>query len=352
MIGKKILLLLSISILSTFIEAAGDNSVLRKSDSYSLIEQGSPQWDNEFEDCIEISCNMTPFKRRTQRFNSPLLYGSQPLGGSNNSSLNWSGYAAMKGSATVLKPTFNSVTDVSGSWTIPSLITNPSADTFSSAWVGIDGVRNDVVEQIGTEHDIINGEVIYFAWFEQFPASAQKIDGFPVKPGDKIHARVTYQGMNDCQNDVFLLRIVNETRNVKFQIKQATLPGNPSHRMSAEWIVEAPSSPNELIAPFIEAPLTVNCLDILPLANFETIYFSNCQAIIDGRQGPIDDKHWTFTRITMTTGPTDGNVIKAVPSVLTHTDCNGSSRKNKCKKNSFSVSWKNAGILPFQLFCK
>ena len=55
-------------------------------------------------------------------------------------SSNWSGYA-------VTGTGFNMV---SGSWTVPTVICS-GLTTYSSQWVGIDGVNSDTVEQDGTD---------------------------------------------------------------------------------------------------------------------------------------------------------------------------------------------------------
>lgn len=188
-----------------------------------------------------------------------------------------------------------------------------------------------MVEQIGTEHDVIKGLPSYYAWFSLFPAPTQLIEGFPVNPGDKIEAIVAFKGRDDCGNNIFRLTIKNCTKKVKFSTVQHTLPGNPAHLSSAEWIVEAPA-------------IVVNsCLGILPLANFNTIPFSNCEATINGRTGPINDKHWTFDAITMIT--VNPIISKAIPSPL------GNSCFCKRKGSCFSLNWQASGPFPFDLLC-
>jgi hypothetical protein len=109
-------------------------------------------------------------------------------------SLNWSGYSAFTGTNANPNPTYDSVTGVLGSWTVPVLAASTGGDTFSSAWVGIDGFVSPVVEQIGTEHDVIDGVPSYYAWFEMFPADTQLIDGFPVDAETKLKRRLSTKG--------------------------------------------------------------------------------------------------------------------------------------------------------------
>lgn len=300
--------------------------------NFSLLNS---DFDSDEDDFAEIECSLFPIERKSH---APCF---QPVGASivqtvNSNSLNWSGYAAITGKSKKPNPTFNSVTEVSGSWVVPKLIPDVNGDTFSSAWVGIDGYSNAVVEQIGTEHDVINGASSYYAWFSLFPAPTQVIDGFPVKTGDIIEGRVHYKGQDDSGNSIFHLTIKNRTRKVKFSTTQHTLPGNPAHLSSAEWIVEAPGIVDPRIA----------CINFafLPLANFKKISFDKCKATINGREGGIKNKHWTFDAITMVSGTT----IKAIPSALrkeSHSEC------SKSKENSFNVKWANSGPFPFEVFC-
>ena len=76
-------------------------------------------------------------------------------------STNWSGYA-------VTGPN-GSVTDVKGTWMVPTLQSCTSATKYSSFWIGIDGYDSNTVEQIGTDFDCINGTPTYYAWFEFYP---------------------------------------------------------------------------------------------------------------------------------------------------------------------------------------
>src|SRR5215467_10329831 len=70
-------------------------------------------------------------------------------------STNWSGYAV----------TGANVTDVQGSWIVPTVLC-PGGSQYSSFWVGIDGFNSGSVEQTGTDSDCQNGVPTYYAWFE------------------------------------------------------------------------------------------------------------------------------------------------------------------------------------------
>src|SRR5262249_49908254 len=70
-------------------------------------------------------------------------------------SQNGAGWASLGG--TFLLPQAGAVSDVAGDWTTPTLKCE-SGNGDSSIWVGIDGMANNTVEQIGTEQDCVNGQ--------------------------------------------------------------------------------------------------------------------------------------------------------------------------------------------------
>jgi hypothetical protein len=214
---------------------------------------------------------------------------------------NWSGYAALAANSSGQA---GSVTDVRGSWIVPTVTGARRTTTYSSSWVGIDGYSDGTVEQLGTESDWTSKGQRNYAWFEMYPAGAYKINGFPVVSGDEISAEVTYVG-----NNVYQLTIVNYTHPASFVVPSSYTTSSSGLRTSAEWVVEAPSSFN----------------GILPLANFGTAYFSGCEATINGTTGPINTAGWFVDPLTMV-DPKGGT---ATPSGLT--DSAGTS--------SFSVTY-------------
>ena len=202
-------------------------------------------------------------------------------------SQNWSGYAA---ATSLTSPANNSVSAVYGSWIVPTL-SSASHNTWCSLWVGIDGYSSNSVEQLGTEHDWVNGHQSNYAWFEMYPNASYQINGFPVNNNDLISASVVYTA-----NGVFVLTIVNETHKVYTTIPTSYTTSISAQRSSAEWILEAPYSGG-----------------ILPLSHFNTASFSNCFAVINNIFGPINDHFWKDDMLTMTTS---GGAPKAVPTAL------------------------------------
>src|SRR5467141_4046937 len=86
---------------------------------------------------------------------------------SSGKAANWAGYVAATDLSVPLK---HSVTDVRGSWRVPTVVSSRTQDTASAIWVGIDGNSDRTVEQIGTEQDWTTGAPVYYAWFEMYPA--------------------------------------------------------------------------------------------------------------------------------------------------------------------------------------
>jgi hypothetical protein len=216
-----------------------------------------------------------------------------------STSSNWAGYAVEQGASVnsttgeLYGGTAGVVTDVQGTWVVPSVTGSRKSTGYSSVWVGIDGYDSSTVEQIGTEQDWIHGKKSYYAWFEMYPNAGYRILA-PVKPGDTMTAEVSYA---DGQ---FTLTItdtpVRGKRGWTFSITQSDF-STPAVRDSAEWIVEAPSA------------LTGSGLQLLPLADFGTVYFSDAQATLGSTTGSIST--WPYDAITMVDG-----TATATPSAL------------------------------------
>jgi hypothetical protein len=157
-------------------------------------------------------------------------------------STNWCGYVA-DGS---------NVMDVKGTWTVPGITPGGCGNSYSAAWVGIDGDNSNTVEQCGTEQDS-SGQ--YYAWYEMYPKGSATVG--PVSPGDVITAEVKFVGGGNFQ-----LTMTRTRNRSTVMILNTTQKLNQARRTSAEWIMEAPWSGG-----------------VLPLANFGTMGFSGCQSI-------------------------------------------------------------------------
>lgn len=214
---------------------------------------------------------------------------------------NWSGYGVpLEGSGVS-----DAFSQVSGTWTVPTVTGTGRTTTYSSAWVGIDGYSSSTVEQLGTEHDWSSGKQKNYAWFEMYPAGSYLITGFPVNVGDSISAQVLYVGQTTVQTgagkhkgtslqSVFQLSITNNTQGVYYVVPSSYTTTGSAEFSSAEWIVEAPSTGK-----------------ILPLANYSPIYFSNCYAT-GALRGSGSITNWPYDPLTMV-DPSGGT---STPSAL------------------------------------
>jgi hypothetical protein len=272
--------------------------------SVSIISSLAADITSGLSHFVELNCSFEPATSRNARRHHKKgdhghTHPHMPV--AEGLSLNWSGYAS---ATNLANPTANSVSAVSGIWTVPQLAPTPD-NTYSSFWVGIDGYGSNSVEQIGTEHDWSNGVQSNYAWFEMYPNPSYEIIGFPVNVGDLIQGEVEYIGNNE-----FKLSLVNYTRSIYAVIPYIYTTSSTAKRASAEWIVEAPS--------ISSGPL--------PLADFRTGAFMNCTATMNNVTGGIQSPQWQTDALTMIS---QSGTIKAVPSTL--------SQNNE----SFTVTWEH-----------
>ncbi len=166
-----------------------------------------------------------------------------------NISRNWAGYAAASGS----------FTGVTGTWTVPHLISSGSFGS-DATWVGIGGVHSRDLIQAGTEETSTqSGAVQYDAWIEMLPQASRPVQ-LGIKPGDSVTVSINQQGSNQ-----WLIQFQNNTTGETYQ----TTTHYSSSLSSAEWIEEAPSAGRGG--------------RILPLNNFGSVQFSGGTAVQNGK---------------------------------------------------------------------
>jgi len=216
-----------------------------------------------------------------------------------SSSQNWGGYAIETSFAA---PQKYAVSSAAGQWLIPTVTASGSANTYSSIWVGIDGYSDGTVEQLGTEQDWTPSGQQNYVWFEMYPKGAYEIVGFPIVPGDRFGAGVSFGGGGN-----FVLSITNFTQGVYYKVPARYTKSHNAQRSSAEWIVEAPYAGG-----------------ILPLADFGTVNLSDCRATLNNHTGALGDSAWQNDAIAMVTS---GGTTKAQPSALS------------ADGTGFSVTW-------------
>lgn len=229
---------------------------------------------------------------------STLLMNQKILGEKSFSSPIWAGYTVSKIDTNGL-PQEKSVNFVTGSWIVPSVDCSSTPNGYVAIWVGIDGYGSSTIEQIGTNSQCDNGKQLIYAWWETYPDPSKKINYFPVKPGDNIKAQVEFIG-----NKKFNLTITNLNTGKTFS-KIKKVPD--AQRTSGEWIIEAPQVQSQ----------------IQPLANFNSVTFTNAQAKIKGTMGKINNPSWRNYEIDMV----GDSVLKADTSPLTSSG------------DSFNVTW-------------
>ncbi len=198
-----------------------------------------------------------------------LIATQPPANPSSNASVDWAGYTAATDQANP-QPT---VTAVSGYWTVPQ-VSATLGDSFSAIWVGIGGVYDETLIQVGSEQDYYNGTPYYYAWYELLPDYSITIDTLNVSAGDTITATVS---LTDSAASLWTIEIHDLTNRGDF--KQSLTYA--SQRLSVEWIAERP---------------VVNT-STGPLADFGALTLAGCTATIGGQQGAISA--FAYTQITM-----------------------------------------------------
>jgi hypothetical protein len=190
-------------------------------------------------------------------------------------SQNWSGYIAQSSSG-------QNFSSVSGSWVQPAVSANTGTG-YSAFWVGLGGAtgQSQSLEQVGTAADVSNGNTTYYAWYELVPSAEQQLS-LAIHPGDHISGKVTVNGTN------VTISLSDQTTG---QSVTKTLQMSNPDTSSAEWIAEAPAAQ---IAPGED--------QILPLANFGSVTFTNASATAGGNTGSIADPNWTVQQVDMSSG--------------------------------------------------
>jgi Peptidase A4 family len=200
-----------------------------------------------------------------------------PFPDNQNTSHNWSGYAATGGG----------YTEVTGTWTVPQFSPDGPAG-IDAAWVGIGGVRSRDLIQAGTQQSVSgSGRTQYEAWIEMLPRASRPVP-LQVHAGDSITVDISEHSPSQWQ--------IQFTNNTTGQTYQTTQQYTSSHS-SAEWVEEAPSGGRGG--------------GVLPLDNFGSIQFSAGSAVKNGQGLSIADAG--ARPITMVG---NNNQALAVPSEL------------------------------------
>src|SRR6266851_6400734 len=244
----------------TWVTTFSDSTTMQSTDTnvYTLVQQGGG-WT--IQDDQQPTATPTPGQPSTAQ-PAPGLPG-QPVApapvqpaplptvpNTQNTSHNWSGYAATSG---------QTYTGVTGTWTVPQLAPN-GAPGVGATWVGIGGVNSRDLIQAGTQ-DVASGsgQSQYQAWIETLPQPSQQVP-LAVAPGDSVTVSINETGPG---TGVWQIAFKNNTSGQTYQ----TTANYTSSQSSAEWIEEAPSGPN----------------GIVPLDNFGSVSFNSATAIVNGQ---------------------------------------------------------------------
>src|ERR1700733_543334 len=195
-------------------------------------------------------------------------------------SVNWSGFADSETTAG------QTVTSASGNWTIPTVRCLPhpyqNQDAFLANWVGIDGLTNGTVEQLGTATQCFEGVEYYYVWYEMYPAGTVE-EGTTAcindnvncpEPGDQISASVTVTPGSSGEGN-YALKLTDHTRPRESFSTTATCATATCVDSSGEWIIERPA---------FELPFGAQ---ILPAADFNRTFFNAGDIVSGGKYSPI-----------------------------------------------------------------
>jgi len=183
-------------------------------------------------------------------------------------SLNWAGYAANRAGATFRY--------VSASFPVPYVNCPGAPSSYSSHWVGLDGLGSSSVEQVGIEADCTGSTAQYYAWYEMYPKPVTIV--FPVRAGNAVQASVTYE--KSTRKFVLMLRDITNGRHLIRTLKCAA---KACLRSSAEIISEAPSNGTG---------------GILPLADYRAEGFSGSTLTTTrGRRSGLSSRYWNTFQI-------------------------------------------------------
>jgi hypothetical protein len=156
-------------------------------------------------------------------------------------------------------------------------------DAFISQWVGIDGVTDGTVEQLGTGAQCFEGVTYYYVWYEMYPNGSVEEGTVACinnnvdcpQPGDLVSASVTVTPAGATNN--YKLSLTDFTRpQENFSVTESCAPSTCLDT-SAEWIVERPAfAPGGLI-------------QFVPLVDYFQTGFFNGTLTSGGKTTKIED---------------------------------------------------------------
>jgi hypothetical protein len=212
----------------------------------------------------------------------PHLPGHLVRNGTSLVTNNWSGYAVQACGTCHLRY-------VAADFTIPSVNLKEAGTTsnvyWASHWAGLDGLYGNTVEQTGIDATAVNGAVVWYAWYEMYPASPVVFQ-LQAQPGDNISVAVYY----NAGAKEWTLSLNDTTQAVGFTTTQAATSGSNPQNTSAEVISEDPGG---------AVPAGYSLLDF-GQANYNSATVTS----YSGTHGGLGSgSMWTSYPVTMANGP-------------------------------------------------
>lgn len=154
----------------------------------------------------------------------------------------------------------DSVTFVSGQWTVPHIVAPVVGDCIVANWIGIDGANGD--PNLNDSYDILqagttqlidytehwygdSNDYLSFVWFEWYPAPPIEITNLKVSPGDVMYCVICAYSPTEAG-----IHLLNTTTRLAVSFTK-TAPGSTKLVGNvAEWVIEAPPSANMRLARF------------------------------------------------------------------------------------------------------
>jgi len=235
--------------IETWVTTFGDATTDQSTDAnvYTLVNQSGTGLiqDDQQPTTASPTLHVTPGPSgRSQPTPVPTL-----VSGGQSTSRNWSGYAATGGP----------YTGISGTWTVPQVEASNGASGVGATWVGVGGVNTRDLIQAGTQDSGSGRQNEYQAWVEMLPAASEHVT-LAVIPGDSITVTINEQGIGTNEWQIVV------ADNTSGKTYQTTVSYVSSHS-SVEWIEEAPSGRNGILA----------------IDNFGAISFTGATAVDNGQ---------------------------------------------------------------------
>jgi hypothetical protein len=169
--------------------------------------------------------------------------------------------------------------NVIGTWNVPNTYPDPNDSGLSKcvSWIGISDGNGNLL-QAGVESDVDNTPDHYiYAWWTLLPMQPIQLK-VPVSAGDNVLCAIGASPPSEQDHSALIIHIwfANTSQGLGTIVGVRVQEGYFT-ATNAEWIVERPSkNPGP---PYVPAG---------PLANYGTVTFQYCSAVMTGTKAPAD----------------------------------------------------------------